>query len=564
MLNILTEPVIRMDTAAGRREASLPEVYAALMLDEVVAFPALRPHQRHAWHAFLVQLGAMAMHRAGVAEPPSGAGEWAGLIRGLTPDWPGDEPWQLVVDDVTVPAFMQAPARSSDEGKNYSDPVTEPDELDMLVTAKNHDLKSALLAEAGNDDWIFALITVQTMDGDPGRNPGISRMNGAFGNRPAFSITFSVRPGAHAKQDIMALLEMRSTVLADYPAYKSVGGEALLWVPVWNGTPSDALELSDLDPYYIEVCRRWRLFGSNGMISEAKKGKVITRGHRVAAQMLKGVTGDPWTPIDLKGDKALTLTKGGFTYKRIVDYLDSSKFKLPILAQPTPAQQSFPGTMYLVARAIVRGKGKTEGYYERVVPVRRKVRSAMLRRDSTARDRAADDFGTVAHSRIEDISKVQSILRDAVATFIAGGENIQKMTPNERRRLRDEASAWSNQLDEIMDVRFFEDLQDEIEIPADDRPKREQIRDCWRRNGVDGVIDHASAILKTAAASLPCPDTRRYKARVQAENVFKGRLQSNNGLPSAFINHDKETDECPNSSQTQPEPNPSETQMPLL
>ena len=37
-------------------EASLPEVYAALMADIVESFPAIRPHQRHAWHAFLVQL----------------------------------------------------------------------------------------------------------------------------------------------------------------------------------------------------------------------------------------------------------------------------------------------------------------------------------------------------------------------------------------------------------------------------------------------------------------------------------------------------------------------------
>ena len=66
MYNILTEPLIRMVKSNGSHdEASLPEVYAALMADKVEAFPALRPHQRHAWHAFLVQLGAMAMHRAG-------------------------------------------------------------------------------------------------------------------------------------------------------------------------------------------------------------------------------------------------------------------------------------------------------------------------------------------------------------------------------------------------------------------------------------------------------------------------------------------------------------------
>ena len=59
----------------------------------------------------------------------------------------------------------------------------------MLVTSKNHDLKSAVAVQAGVDDWIFALITLQTMEGFGGAgNYGISRMNGGLGSRPAFSL----------------------------------------------------------------------------------------------------------------------------------------------------------------------------------------------------------------------------------------------------------------------------------------------------------------------------------------------------------------------------------------
>ena len=47
------------------------------MEDQVEAFPALRPHQRHAWHAFLVQLGVIAMHKAGLTEPLTDAGRMA-------------------------------------------------------------------------------------------------------------------------------------------------------------------------------------------------------------------------------------------------------------------------------------------------------------------------------------------------------------------------------------------------------------------------------------------------------------------------------------------------------
>ena len=43
MLNILTEAVIRLQTSPGSQQTSfMPEVYAALMADEVEAFPRLR------------------------------------------------------------------------------------------------------------------------------------------------------------------------------------------------------------------------------------------------------------------------------------------------------------------------------------------------------------------------------------------------------------------------------------------------------------------------------------------------------------------------------------------
>ena len=93
------------------------------MADKVDTFPALRPHQRHAWHAFLVQLGDLALHRAGRSTPPDTAEEWQDLICGLTPEYCNDEPWQLVVEDITVPAFMQPPASASDKLAEYKSAV---------------------------------------------------------------------------------------------------------------------------------------------------------------------------------------------------------------------------------------------------------------------------------------------------------------------------------------------------------------------------------------------------------------------------------------------------------
>ena len=511
MLNILTEPVIRMDTAAGRRIASLPEVYAALMADEVNAFPALRPYPRHSWHAFLVQLGAMAVHLAGRSEPPSDAAEWAGLIRGLTQNWPDDEPWQLVVDDITVPAFMQPPAQSADKMADYKNAVATPDELDLLVTSKNHDLKSAVVSNANADDWLFALVSLQTMEGfgGPG-NYGISRMNSGVGSRPAFSLTPSTRPGVHARRDISVLMEQ-------HPSLVSGVGPSLLWTLPWDGTADEALTLDRLAPLYIEICRRVRLrSAADGQLSAVRANSKATR---INAKASNGVTQDPWTPIDLrdkKGDKALTLPGGGFTYRRIVDYLNSTKFKPPALAKPTPAEQRSPDTMQLVARAMVRGMGKTEGHYERIIPIRNKARTAMLRGGN-----AADDLGSLAQSRVEQIGAVQRILSHAIQAFLARGDASGNRP--EHRRL---AAPWLNRLDEIVDDRFFDDLQNEFD--SDDQAERENIRYQWLR---DFVIHRARGILQDATDSLPCPAMFRYQARVGAEGLFEGRVRQGGSLP---------------------------------
>ena len=508
MLNILTEPLIRVTTANGVQRASLPDVLADA--DKIEAFPAMRPHQRHAWHTFLVQPAAMAMHRVGIIEPPTDPAEWAGLLRELTPDWPGDEPWHLVVDNITMPAFMQPPAGSADKLADYKNRVTTADELDMLVTSKNHDLKASVVSQAGLDDWIFALITLQTMEGFGGAgNYGISRMNGGLGSRPAFSLAPTGRLGGHVKRDIRALL-------ADYP--KDAGGHGLLWLLPWDGTGSESLLRNQLDPHYVEVCRRVRLrSGEDGRLYAIRAS---SKAARIEGKDLKGRTGDPWTPHNPKRDGLpLTLASGGFTYKRVTEYL--SNWHRPELLKPTREEQRSDDTMQLVARAAVRGQGKTEGYYERSIPVRSKTRNAMLRR--SGRD-SVEDLGNLAQQRVERIGRVQRILSHAIQTFLARGDSDN--TSPEQRQL---AGPWLNRLDEIIDDHFFDDLQDEFE--ADDDPGRDRIHNDWLRNV---VVQNARKILNDATDSLPCPAIHRYKARDAAEGLFEGRLRGNNGLAFLF------------------------------
>ena len=520
MFNILTERLISVATPDGIRSATLPEVYAALMADEVEAFPALRSHQRHALHAFLVQLGAMAMHQAGISEPPEDAAEWEKLIRGMTADWPDDEPWQLVVEDITKPTFMQPPASSQEREKDYKNRVESADELDMLVTSKNHDLKASVVSQAGVDDWIFALVTLQTMEGFGGAgNYGVSRMNGGLGSRPAFSMAPTGGIGAHVKRDIRALLD-------NYPA--TYGGHRLLWLLPWDGTASERLLPNQLAPHYIEVCRRVRLRSdADGRLYAVRTS---TKAARIEGKDLKGRTGDPWTPHNPNRDGLpLTLSRGGFNYKRVTEYLFD--WQKPDLLNDTPEEQRSNDpdeTMKLVARAMVRGQGKTEGYYERVIPIRsKKALRGMMRRPGSD---STEDLGNLAQERIKEVGIVQGILRHAIATFLARGESRE--TSPEQRAL---ANPWANRLDEIVDADFFDALQ--IEFDHNDRAERERARNEWLMNGKDGVVDHARYILDEAVDSLPCPAVHRYRARENAEGLFEGRLRGSGGLPFLFDNN---------------------------
>ena len=154
---------------------TLPAVLARLAEGTISDFPALRTHQRHAWHAFLVQLAALALLHAREESLPTNEVHWSELLRALTPAWPSDEPWHLVSEH-DQPAILQAPVPDG-ELTPFKNRVECPDALDMLVTAKNHDLKAARMGSVQPDDWFFALLTLQTMSAYSGATLyNVSRM----------------------------------------------------------------------------------------------------------------------------------------------------------------------------------------------------------------------------------------------------------------------------------------------------------------------------------------------------------------------------------------------------
>ena len=82
-----------METSSGKETASLPGTLEALTKGSVDSFPALRAHQQHSWHTFLVQIAAGLMHREGseaISQPAAANGRnCSGPSR---PNIPGTSP----------------------------------------------------------------------------------------------------------------------------------------------------------------------------------------------------------------------------------------------------------------------------------------------------------------------------------------------------------------------------------------------------------------------------------------------------------------------------------------
>lgn len=503
-MNLLTDRLIRTRLDDGEVEIqSLPEVYETMALDRVAAFPALRPHQRHAWHAFLAQLATIAMHRSDTSVPPQTSAEWQTLLRNLTPEYADDEPWCLIVEDPTRPAFMQCPAPNG--LGDYRGRVTTPDDLDVLVTSKNHDVKRTIAHGGAPEDWIFALIDLQTMAGFLGAgNYGIARMNGGFSARPCLGLVPSKGlVGAHLFHDVQRMIAGRDQLLEEYSNYYApTGGLALLWIEPWNGT--EQADLRTLDPYFIEICRRVRLRSeSDQLVAWTASSKRA----RINAKAAKGNLGDFWTPVENKDSKALSLSSVGFPYKRLVELLFKNEaYKKP----PSMQVEGLANDKWqLVARGIAGGQGKTDGYHERT-DIAFANKTALVFRTAES-NRLAE----IAQKQIEEISEVTNALRFGIAVAASGGKESSNLTKSDRAH----ATPFVRRLEAVADTHFFAVLEDRFLAEDDTATARHRAVFAGR------LINAGRKLLDEAIDSVPCASIHRHRARARATSAFEGRLR---------------------------------------
>jgi len=347
------------------------------------------------------------------------------------------------------------------------------------------------------------LLSLQTQEGFLGAgNYGISRMNGGFANRPGIGLSPQGGPGSRFQRDLKVLLGAREELLrGDGICYSPTGGIALGWLPAWDGIKS--LDLSKLDPWHIEICRRVRIekLGQNFQA----RGK-STQSARIDAKALSGVTGDAWAPLVLEKDKRkmFSVSGGGFSYRKMVQLLfDTNNIS------PSPMQRIAPtdetANLEVIARGLARGQGKTEGFHERRVPVSTWINKGWSRQ-------ASDPVAHLANTRVENAGEIARCVRFALSLLVEPDrQQGERMKPQTERTIQ----PWVDRFDLIIDRSFFSDMEREVVLLGDEEKTKVE-RDTWLLE----LLSLGNVLIEEAATALARGGMRRLRAIVRAKSAF--------------------------------------------
>jgi len=506
--SLISDGVFHVTGADGAMAClSLPQVLARLSAGEDLGFDALRPHQRPAWHAFLVQLAYLALEGAEEPVPPTTAQAWCDKLRALTPGHDDDDaPWCLVNSDWQRPAFMQSPC-SAARMADFKRTADSAQDIDVLVTARHHDEKTGKLPldEHSLDSLVFALISLQGWSSFMGAgNYNTMRMNGGFSSRPQFRLTFGPRStGTEFLRDVQALLDARELLFDDAQA-QGIGTAAqpphrLLWLLSWD---SGSLPLSSVHPLCLEVCRRVRL------VVDGEGGRLLLRraasdAMRVAAKDQRGCVLDPWVPVMNEGPpKALTAQAHTLSYRTLQGLLfDRNKARLPLLAKPSERERRANQAGTLVAQVLVSGDGRTDGLLVREVPMSAPVLSRLVT-DEAAMARRSQRFVDLAGQA------AGKAYRSALLQFVDGSDDVDWKNRDFTRAVE----PWVDRFEQAVDEVFFTMLFDGIDRRLDDTAAdREWVR--WLQAA-------AQTLLLEAVQSLPTREPSRLFAQARAERFF--------------------------------------------
>ncbi len=245
---------------------------------------------------------------------------------------------------------------------------------------------------------------------------------------------------------------------------------------------------------------------SAGAIAAYKRA---TATARVDSGETKGNVGDPWVPVLKDKVTALTVSASGFDYRQLQRLLLSGDFERPAaLEAPTGANASD----WLVARALVRGQGKTEGLHERLLTIPPNARRRLFGANKDAR------AGIRAAQWVDSVSDVQHrILKPALCKYVQGG--VEKIQLDDVR-VKSVVQTHDRLVDGFFFDRLFATLDEDDEV-ANLAFHRE-------------ILNEAERLLQRAFDTLPTPIVRRLRSISEAERVFAGAAR--NRLPHLFAN----------------------------
>ena len=544
MYNLLTDPLLRAETlsqpGSDPAELTLPELFARLAQDEILSFPGLPAHQESFWHCFLVQTAYLALEARPIAEPlPDQPETWNLLLRRLTgEDYPQDEPWQLAVSDWTRPAFLQPPLADPELQKEYYKEIPTPDGLDLLFLSKNHDRKQDQMQWALPEAWIFALVTVQTGAGFAGAgNYGIGRMNGGLGSRALLTLTPSLRPGARFRRDLQVLREYGPAWWQEHSPMSPQGLKLLALEP-WHGRKEEALPLARLHPAAVEICRRVRLTTGNDHRHRLQGWQAASKAARVVPAP-GGLTGDPWSPENHETPaqpKILTLPPGGFTERRLAQYLTSPSWLRSPLLRPTPEEAAAGRPMYLTAYGLVRGQGKTQGcsrwdYYLTPEFLSRlaaesdceppTAKAAGPPEKEKTSEPPPGSLAALAAARRADQDKARQLLAASLHLYAAGGDPERRLP--EARRLIQPAMLL---LEQELDRDYLAQLQSQAAAADPAALRQEELQ--------NKILPALRRILRQAPELIPLPLVQQSRAQAAAGDLLATRLRRKDCFPELF------------------------------
>jgi CRISPR system Cascade subunit CasA len=499
-MNLLTDRIFRIQTAGGIDTTTLPGLLAAFGLDRVDSLPGLQRHQEDAFHMFLCYLAGASLAREGRDDPRQSESFWAEALRRLA-GRNDDCAWTLLVADPTQPAFMQAPLASEEEfHKEYRTERGTPDAIDVLLTAKNHDIKAAKAVAPKMDKWVYALISLQTMSGYILKHHGIARMNSGLGSRACVSLVYGETASQRWRRDTRKLLAVRSDLLRAPWPYRP-DGEVLIWLQPWNRKTS--LNLDQLDPFFVEVSRGIRLVRQDGRIIART---ATEQTPRINAKAHNGVLGDPWIPINRsdpkKGESALTVGPSGFTPELLRNLIFEDGFELAPMQRPDRERED--RSFQFTASVLVRGQGTTDGFRTAAITVPGATATQVFH-SGPERERLAHLSKIALTNAVELQNRA---LKPAVLSLLqAGSERIdfekREITAWWQQSARRYANAWGSA--------FFTWLWETGEATSDEAALRD-----WRKR----LKDCALASLTDVINGYPGREGRRYRARVRSETLF--------------------------------------------